>query len=90
MLTLSPAEHQVEKSHVSRGEALSELVTRVEQAMRPLCGPSYGPDHDRVRVLYENLLRTSTGDPLERARRAVLYEMLYGVLVSDELKKRHA
>ena len=70
-------------------EELPALVTRIEKALRPLGGKSYGPDHDRVRALYANLVRTCTGDPLERARRAVLYDILSPVLHTGGVEKRY-
>ncbi len=70
-------------------ETLPALIERIETAMRPLHRGSYGPDHDRVRSLYANLVRTSTGDSLALARRAVLYEMLYVTMHPCGVEKPH-
>ena len=59
---------------------LPELVERIEKAMRPLSETGRGPEHERVRELYTYLVTVCTGNPLERARVAVLYEMLFPVL----------
>lgn len=57
-------------------DILLELIERVEKAMRPLMATDQGPDHERVRALYLDLLTDATGDPLEQARLAVLHEIL--------------
>jgi hypothetical protein len=57
-------------------QELADLVERIEKAMRPVSERGHGPDHDRVRELYRYLQTVCTGDALERARRAVLYEIL--------------
>jgi hypothetical protein len=46
--------------------------------MRPLSATNQGPDHERVRELYANLLALTadTDEPLEQARLAVLHEIL--------------
>jgi hypothetical protein len=61
-------------------QELPDLVERIEKAMRPLSESGRGPEHERVRELYSYLVTVCTGDALERARRAVLYEMLSPVL----------
>ncbi len=71
-------------------ETLPALIARIETAIRPLDRDSYGPDHDRVRLLYANLVRTCSGDSLARARRAVLYEMLYAAMYPCGVEKRYA
>ncbi len=48
-----------EEETVLFAEALLALVERIEKAMRPLGRERYGPDHDRVRLLYANLVRTA-------------------------------
>lgn len=52
------------------------LIERLEKLMHPLSERGHGPDHDRLRVLYLAYLEQCIGDPLEQARRAVLYELL--------------
>jgi hypothetical protein len=49
---------------------------RFEAIMRPLSEQNHGPDHDRLRQLYVELLEQCVGDPLEQARRMVLQEIL--------------
>jgi hypothetical protein len=52
------------------------LIERLEILTRPLSERGLGPDHDRLRELYLSCLEQSIGDPLEQARRTVLYEIL--------------
>lgn len=59
---------------------LPDLVERIEKAMRPLSETGHGSEHERVRELYTYLVTVCTGDALEQARRAVLYEMVFPVL----------
>jgi hypothetical protein len=61
-------------------QELTALVERIEKAMRPVSEQGHGPDHDRVRALYAYLQTVCTGNALERARRAVLYEILFPVV----------
>jgi len=53
---------------------------RFEAIMRPLSEQNHGPDHDRLRQLYVELLEQCVGDPLEQARRMVLQEILLSYL----------
>jgi len=53
---------------------------RFEAIMRPLSEQGHGPDHDRLRQLYVELLEQCVGDPLEQARRIVLKEILQSYL----------
>jgi hypothetical protein len=57
-------------------EAILELIERLERAMRPLSTANQGPDHDRVRELYQYLQQEETDEPLEQARLTVLQEIL--------------
>jgi hypothetical protein len=60
-------------------EAILELIERLERAMRPLSAMHEGPDHDRVRELYDALTQDDAVDadePLEQARLMVLQEIL--------------
>ena len=57
-------------------ETIFELLERLERAMRPLSTADQGPDHDRVRELYQYLQQEATDEPLEQARLAVLQEIL--------------
>jgi hypothetical protein len=61
-------------------ESLPAVVDRIEKAMRPLAGVSYGIDHDRVRDLYTYLRQLHPDTALERARRVVLAEILWAML----------
>jgi hypothetical protein len=61
-------------------QELPDLVERIEKAMRPLSETGQGPEHERVRELHSYLATMGTGKALERARRAVLYEILSPVL----------
>jgi hypothetical protein len=79
-MTHAIADRRIGEKSVLVVETLPILVDRIEKAMRPLGLIRCGPDHDRVRRLYANLVQTSTGNPLELARRAVLYEILYAVM----------
>ena len=65
-------------------DILLELIERVEKAMRPLSAADQGPDHDRVRELYLDLLAETAGDPLEQARLAVLHEILQPFLDTSQ------
>ena len=68
-------------------EAILELIERLERAMRPLAAANQGPDHDRVRELYQYLQQEKTDEPLEQARLTVLQEILqpYLSLVQQNL-----
>jgi hypothetical protein len=60
-------------------EAILELIECLERAMRPLSAMHEGPDHDRVRELYDALTQDDAVDadePLEQARLMVLQEIL--------------
>jgi hypothetical protein len=57
-------------------EAILELIERLERAMRPLAAAHEGPDHDRVREIYQCLTQEDSGEPLEQARLVVLQEIL--------------
>jgi hypothetical protein len=57
-------------------EVILELIERLERAMRPLSAANQGPDHDRVRELYQYLRQEATDEPLEQARLTVLQEIL--------------
>jgi hypothetical protein len=57
-------------------EAILELLERLERAMRPLSTANQGPDHDRVRELYQSLQHEETDAPLDQARLTVLQEIL--------------
>jgi hypothetical protein len=57
-------------------EAILELIERLERAMRPLSAMHEGPDHDRVRELYDYLTQEESDEPLEQARLVVLQEIL--------------
>ncbi len=64
-------------------ETLLEMTDRIEEAMRPLSVVSPSPDHNRVRELYAELLSKCPGDALTRARRAVLYDILYTAMTAS-------
>jgi hypothetical protein len=68
-------------------ETILELIERLERAMRPLSAADQGPDHERVRELYQYLQQEATDEPLELARLAVLQEILqpYLSLVQQNL-----
>ena len=57
-------------------EAILELIERLERAMRPLSAMHEGPDHDRVRELYQSLTQEDSDEPLEQARLVVLQDIL--------------
>jgi hypothetical protein len=57
---------------------------RFEAIMHPLSEHSHGPDHDRLRQLYVELLEQCVGDPLKQARYIVLREILQSYL-SDNI-----
>lgn len=63
-------------------ETIHILVEQIEQATRALDNYSYGPEHDRVRRYYTGLVAGGTQAPvaLQRARCAVLFELLYQAL----------
>lgn len=72
-------------------DRLTALVDRIEKVMRPLAigpGDEESPEYERMQLLYTNLRRTSTGDPLQLARRALLYEILYPVLHTGAVRRR--
>ncbi|MEE8301556.1 MAG: hypothetical protein V3S24_03875 [Candidatus Tectomicrobia bacterium] len=68
-------------------DILMELIERLEKAMRPIGESSDSSDHDRVRQLYQHLLKETAGDPLEQARLTVLHEILEPYLPSVQPTK---
>lgn len=63
-------------------DSLHKLIERIERATRGLDSYSYGPEHDQVRRYYTGLVVGGTSAPvaMERARCAVLFELLYQAL----------
>lgn len=63
-------------------EPIHKLVEQIERTTRALDSYSYGPEHDRVRRYYTGLVAGGTQAPvaMERARCAVLFELLYQAL----------
>lgn len=63
-------------------DTLHKLVEQIERATRGFESDSYGSEHDKVQRYYTGLVvgGTSVAVARERARCAVLYELLYQAL----------
>jgi hypothetical protein len=69
-------------------DVLTELIERVEKAMRPIGESPDSSDHERVRELYQHLRLVETKQPLRQARLTVLHEILEPYLPSVQPVRR--
>ena len=65
---------------------LFELAERIELTIRPLSARSHSPDHNSVRELYVEMRSQCSSNALERARRAVLSDILYTVVHAGKVE----
>lgn len=63
-------------------DVITELIERLEKAMRPIGENLDSPDHERVRELYQHLRQVDPTQPLTQARLTVLHEILEPYLPS--------